>query len=90
MPRERKDVDRLFDLSDTGEGAEGVAPCGHAGVHVLPGYVQCTVGCDHYGVPVTEPPRRARRKTECLHRNTGLFHKHGRQVRVCFDCREEV
>lgn len=87
----RRDVEKLFDLSDAEpEGAPGVAPCGHAGVHVLPGYVQCVEGCDHYGVRVNAPLARPDRETKCLHKgNVGSFYRRGKLVRFCLDCEEE-
>lgn len=70
------------------------APCGHEGEVVIGSYARCLEGCDGEAVVVRD---RAARRTQCLHRNTGLFHDpdnwsrtYGQRVRVCLDCKERL
>lgn len=91
-----RDLMRDGQRSSTG-GKRVNAPCGHEGEAVIGSYVRCLEGCDGEAVVVRD---RASRKTQCLHRNTGVFfdpdffdaatRKFGRRVRICFDCKERL
>ncbi len=62
-------------------GKPGIAPCGHAGEHVVGGYVRCLTGCDG----VTAAPEHVNRENTqkiCRHPSRYIF---GRSV-WCSNC----
>lgn len=68
-------------------GKRGLAPCGHPGEAEFANYFRCLHGCDGEAVPEHVAPE----KTECLHRNTGLFFNMWHQrVTICLDCRARL